>query len=461
MAGKDCRGVPVSYDNASAIAGLERAHEDTLAFQGDAIAKISNVLEEHPAFVMGHCFKAAWLTQAMETRIYDDMVKSVEAAEALEARANDRERGHIKAIRSWVEGDFFGAVQAWEAVLTQYPFDLLALQMVHLTDVLLGDVVGQRDCVARVFFLWDESVPGYEYVLGFYSFGLEENRDFFRAEEMGRQAIALRPDNPYAVHAVSHVMEMTGRQSGGIAFMRDQSHRWAVSNFANHLWWHQSLFHLDLGEIDEVFEIYDNHLRSDEIGGEKYEELDSAALLWRLNLLDIDVGDRWTTLADKWVPSAGDTLYAFNDVHAMMSFVADNRHDAADELVNANSRYVEHASDANVAMSREMGMPFCLALRDFAQGRYGDCVDRLLPVRYRTHRLGGSFAQRDIIGWTLLESALRARRFDLALALANERCALKPSSPQNWKYVARAYRGIGDRSRCERAQARAESLFAA
>lgn len=461
MTGRDFRGVPVSYDNAEAIAALEAAHEDTLAFQGDAIGKIEAVLKEHPSFVMAHCFKAAWLTQAMETRIYGEMVRSVEAAEALIARANDRERGHIKAVRAWVEGDFSSAVQTWEAVLTEYPFDLLALQLVHLTDVLLGDVVGQRDCVARVFFLWDESVPGYEYVLGFYSFGLEENRDFFRAEEMGRQAIALRPENPYAVHAVSHVMEMTGRQSGGIAFMNDQAHRWSVSNFSNHLWWHLSLFHLDLGEVDEVFTIYDNHLRSDEIGGEKYEELDSAALLWRLKLLDIDVGDRWTTLADKWVPSASDTLYAFNDVHAMMSFVADNRLEAAEELLHANARYCEHASDANVAMSREIGLPFCLALRDFAQGRYGDCVDRLLPVRYMTHRLGGSFAQRDIIGWTLLESALRARRFNLALALANERCALKPSSPQNWKYVARAYRGLGDLSRCGRAQARAESLFAA
>ena len=33
-----------------------------------------------------------------------------------------------------------------------------------------------------------------------------------RAEELGREAIAMRPDNPYAVHAVGHVMEMKGRQ---------------------------------------------------------------------------------------------------------------------------------------------------------------------------------------------------------------------------------------------------------
>jgi hypothetical protein len=256
-------------------------------------------------------------------------------------------------------------------------------------------------------------------------------------------------------------MEMNGRQSGGIRFMADFARDWETSNFANHLWWHTALFHLDVGNVGEVLSIYDNHLRSGGQTGDKYEELDASALLWRLKLLDVDTGDRWKQLADRWEPSAQDTLYAFNDVHAMMTFVSDNRIDAQKALLSANERYVESASDANVAMSREIGIPFCLAMQEFQKGRYGACVDHLLPVRYRTHRLGGSFAQRDVIGWTLLEAALRARRFDLALALANERCALKPSSPQNWLLVARAFRGLGNRDGAERASARAQSLLAA
>ncbi len=461
LGGYDCRGVPVSYSDRTAIEGLERAHECALAFRGDAIAEIDRVLAEHPSFIMGHLFKAAWLSQAMETRIYDDMVAAVAAAEALSGDANDREHGHLEAMQSWLHGDFFGAIQKWEAVLTHYPRDLLALQLVHLADVLLGDVVGQRDVVARVFNLWDENVPGFEFVLGFYSFGLEENNDYFKAEEMGRKSLALRPDNPYAVHAVVHVMEMNGRQAGGIRFMAEYVNTWGTSNFANHLWWHTALFHLDAGSIDEVLSIYDNHLRSGGQAGDKYEELDASALLWRLKLLDVDTGDRWKRLADRWEPTAQDTLYAFNDVHAMMTFVSDDRVEAQKKLLSANERYVESASDANVAMSREIGIPFCQAMQDFHKGRYGACVDHLLPVRYMTHRLGGSFAQRDVIGWTLLEAALRARQFDLALALANERCALKPSSPQNWLHVARAFKGLGDRGNAERASARAQSLLAA
>ncbi len=457
----DCRGVPLSCSDQTLVAALEPLLEDCLAFRGDPVAAAGALLAEHSDFIMGHIFKAAMLTQAMETRIYDEMLASVEAAEALRSGANERERGHIKALRAWVDGDFFGAVQSWEEVLVLYPLDLLALNMIHLTDVLLGDVVGQRDCVARVFPLWDESIPGYEFVLGFYAFGLEENRDFADAEECGRRALAIRPEHPYAIHAVAHVMEMQGRQSGGIWFITSREKTWSNSNFRNHLWWHLSLFHLDLNQIERVIEIYDSQLRSSGLHGDKYEELDAAALLWRLKLLDVDVGDRWQELADKWAGSVEDTLYAFNDVHAMMCFVSAGRQKAAQQLLNANERYCEHASDANVAMSREIGMPFLRALQDFALDLYDDCVERLLPVRYRTHRLGGSFAQRDMIGWTLLEAALRAGRYELALALAHERCGLKPSSPQNWRMAARAHAGLGADKRAAQAKARADSLLAA
>ncbi|MEM9063426.1 MAG: tetratricopeptide repeat protein [Pseudomonadota bacterium] len=458
--GKDCRGVPISYGDQSAIDGLEEAMLCALSFRGDAIGLIDRVLAEHPQFIMGHLFKASWLTQAMETRIYGEMVTALENCARLAGRANNRELGHLAAVCAWVKGDFYGAVQIWEDVLTRYPRDLIALQLAHLSHVLLGDIVGQRDTVARVFPLWDETIPGYEFVLGFYSFGLEENSDYHRAEELGREALALRPDNPYAVHAVGHVMEMKGRQHGGIRFMTDHAKHWGSSNFANHLWWHTALFHLDIDDTDEVLSIYDHHLRG-EGEGERYEELDSSALLWRLKLLDVETNGRWAELSRKWAPAAEDTLYAFNDVHAMMAFAAAGDEDAKQTLLNANERYLEHASDANAAMSREIGLPFCQAICDFQDEDYGACVDRLVPVRYMTHRLGGSFAQRDIIGWTLLEAALRGGRYELALALANERCALKSSSAQNWKFVARAYKGLGNRDGARRATAQAEVLMAA
>ncbi len=79
--GQDPRGVPVSYANQDAIEGLERAIKLSLSFRGDAIAEIDKVLDDHPDFIMGWLFKAGWLTQAMETRIYGIMVDAVKQAE--------------------------------------------------------------------------------------------------------------------------------------------------------------------------------------------------------------------------------------------------------------------------------------------------------------------------------------------------------------------------------------------
>jgi hypothetical protein len=66
-----------------------------------------------------------------------------------------------------------------------------------------------------------------------------------------------------------------------------------------------------------------------------------------------------------------------------------------------------------------------------------------MQIRSRIDLLGGSFVQRDIIGWTMVEAAIRAHRYDLALLLANQRCELKPTSLQNWLHVTRAQEGLG------------------
>ncbi len=460
MSQVDCRDVPVSTDRRENIEILERAHEEALGFIGDPVATIETALAEDPTFIMGHLFKAGMMTQAMETRVYDPMVAALEAAEALAGSANERERGHMKAIRAWVEGDFSQACTHWDRVLVDHPRDLLALQLAHLSDVLLGDTVNQRNRVQRVAAEYDESIPGYGWVLGFLSFGLEENRDYAEAEEMGRRALALNPKDPYAIHAVAHVLEMTGRQSGGIWFMSSRQDDWADTNFRNHLWWHLSLFHLDVGEVDRVLEIYDHHLRdAGPDGDNKYQELDASALLWRLKLLGYDCGQRWSELADRWEPSATDRLYAFNDVHAMMTFVADGRSDVAEQVLHANERHVHRGEDENVAMTREVGLPFCRALQAFGSGDYDEAADQLLPIRYQTARLGGSHAQRDIIHMTLIEACLRAGRYRQARVLLNERCAQKPSSPQNWKMLSRALGGCGDAASAEKARLRAASLF--
>ena len=95
-------------------------------------------------------------------------------------------------------------------------------------------------------------------------------------------------------------------------------------------------------------------------------------------------------------------------------------------------------------MTSEVGLPACRAVVAWAEERYDDVVETLLPIRRITHRFGGSHAQRDALHRLLLESAIRSRRFDLARALSSERLEVREASPYSWSQRARGLRGLGD-----------------
>ena len=51
-----------------------------------------------------------------------------------------------------------------------------------------------------------------------YAFGLEEAGQYDKAEEFGMSAIAVHPDDVWAIHAVVHSFEMRGLVDRGIPF---------------------------------------------------------------------------------------------------------------------------------------------------------------------------------------------------------------------------------------------------
>lgn len=441
----DLRGEPVSTDNRRALALYEQALVQFHSYFGDPVATIDQALVEAPDFVLGHAFRATMLLLLSERRSFPEIRASVEAAERLLPKANDRERGLVRAARRWLDGDWRGASQTWEAVLIDHPRDAFALQSAHLTDFFLGDAVNLRDRVARRLAHWSSSTPSYSYVLGMYAFGLEECNQYPRAEAVGREALDLEPRDAWAVHAVTHVMEMQNRFDEGIEWLTSRQRDWAPDNgFAFHNWWHLAIFHLEREEHDRALELYDQKIYPD--GSDvSLTMVDASALLWRLHLYGVDVGSRWRELAKVWSTKAADEngYYAFNDFHALLAYIGANDEAAARELLSAVS-VSGAAHNANSAMAREVGSPACEALQAFAQRRYGAAVDLLAPVRSIANRFGGSHAQRDIIAQTAIEAAIRGGLVNTAAQLINERLEHKPHSPLAWRFRARALDAAGE-----------------
>ena len=434
----DSRGVALSTGDPRNLAAFEAALRALNTYNGDPVVLIDAALAADPSFVMGHVLRAHVHLTLWERSVVAEIETSLAALRELDSVINDRERQHVRALDKWAAGDWDAMRGHMDRLVAEYPRDLLALQAGHIADFFHGDRDNLRGRVLRALPAWSRGDTGYAFVLGMLAFGHEECGSYALAEETGRHALALEPDDCWAHHAVAHVMEMQGRQAEGIAFMEARRDHWAQEGnaFAFHNWWHTALYHLDQDRVDRAFDIYDKGVRP-EPSEFQLTMLDAVALLWRMHLRGIDVGGRWDELAAAYKGAGEDGFYAFNDMHAMMAYAATGRMERAASLLAAIEASAGEGG-TNAMMSRAAGLSVVRAVEAFGRERYAEAADLLMPVRYRANVFGGSHAQRDIIHRTLIEAALRAGDRTLATALVNERLGLKPHCPFNLQLRERA-----------------------
>lgn len=401
----------------------------------DPVATVDQAIAESPDFAMAHVFRA--YLHLLGTEPGDISTAHASRESAKRCRADGRERAHVEAVGHLIAGRWHKAGRVLEDISIEHPYDILALQAGHLVDFFTGNARMLRDRIARALPPWSGDMPGYHALLGMYAFGLEETADYAGAERYGRMAVELNPRDGWAQHAVAHVMEMQNRQHDGIAWMRTNPDAWSEDSFFQvHNWWHLALYHLELGEIDEVLALYDGR-----IYGERstivMDMVDASAMLWRLHLRDIDVSDRWQLLSENWRPMAAAGNYAFNDMHAVMAFIGAGRPDLVSDVLEAQEVAMGRDDD-NATFTREVGRPLTLAIKAFGEGDHARVVELARPVREIAHRFGGSHAQRDLVDLTMIEAALRSGQSMLAKALCTERSALRPESPLVKLFGARA-----------------------
>jgi tetratricopeptide (TPR) repeat protein len=405
----------------------ERALDMLLTQRGDVSAEVDRLLIDDPGCVFGHCLRAALIVRAESAASRSVLAASIAAIEAACSDTDDPMRQHALAARAWLEGDSAHAVALYGAILTDRPHDVLALAVVHALDFHLGRRRVMRDRIAKVLRRWSAAVPGYASVLAMYAFALEENGQYRRAEKIARRALALDPCHPGAIHVVAHVMEMQGRVHDGLAFLAAVESAWGESTgLSIHLAWHRALFHLDANDPEGALAIYDTQIAT-AVSADMASLSDGSALLWRFQLQDIDVGERWRLLADRWAMHNLAGARPFYLVHAMMAFVAAGRPAAAMRLAEALGSTRGNGASP-LSPEDALAAPLCEALLAFARRDYAACVEWLKRVRHIAHRCGGSLAQCDVIHLTLTEAALRARQARFARALVAERTARKPAS---------------------------------
>ena len=412
----------------------ELACADFRRYINDPLAGAQKALAASPEMTMAHVLVAYLNLLGTEPAGIEVARGCCAAAAALDADA--RERGHLEAAQALAAGRWQAAALRLEDINARYPRDLLALQVGHQIDFFRGDARMLRDRIARALPAWEPSMPGWHAVLGMHAFGLEETGDYAAAEAQGRRSVELEPRDSWGWHAVAHVHEMRNAPHDGIAWLEPTRATWSNASFlGTHNAWHLALCQLELDRHDEVLRLYD-----EAIGGTGsavvLDLIDASAMLWRLHLRGVALGARGAAIAERWAAHGAGGNYAFNDLHAMIAYVLADRPREQQALLDAQQATMQSDLD-NAGFTRDVGHPASLAVQAFGAGDFDRAAALLRPIRSIAHRFGGSHAQRDLIDLTLLAAADRAGDSALAAALAAERAALRPNSPDARRIAAR------------------------
>ena len=404
---RDHRDLEISGATPAAQDAFERALEAHLSWRSGAEVHLQQALQAAPTFTMAHVL-SAYSNLCSRDR---EQVRQARIAYTTASRlpATDRERLHVAAMGAALADDFQSFNTIVHDLLERFPRDVLALQIGHALDYLTGDIEAMGARITKVLPAWSKSMPGYHAVLAMQAFSLVESAQYGQAADCGLRALELDPWDARAHHALTHVYEMTGSAAAGMRWMQQRRLYWAADTVAaTHLFWHWGLFHLAMGDIQAALVVYDEQVRSGR-SAEIADMIDASALLWRLELLGGDSGERWTELAAAWEARIEDGYCTFNDMHAMLALVGARNWRAARRLESALHRS-QARSDRYGEMTRLVGLPVCRALMAFGQGDYARATQAVSLLPTAADRIGGSQAQRGLLRLTLLEAAQRLRR---------------------------------------------------
>lgn len=372
-----------------------------LAFSPDTPDILNSLESTADPMPMALAMKIALVKMSSDPRTRSTLNDSLAALRTRFNVLNQRELAHLRALELWVADHFTEATEAYEAILRQYPLDMLALRFNHYLLFYAGDAVTLRDSVARVYNAWPRESPWHGYLDGMYAFGLEEAGEYSLAEAHGMAALSVEPKDIWAAHAVVHAMYMTERTDAGINLIAQYGDWPGYNNFRFHMVWHEALLYLQRGEEDLSLKIFDETL-VEVIADDFYlDAVNASALLLRLHMRGIDVGDRWRHLVDICERRATDDELVFATLHYLIPPAMAGDEETLHRGIASIERWArgvgtqsEVSRDVGVAVARSLA---ALSEKDLARTR-----DFLEPALPELHKIGGSHAQREIFEELLL-----------------------------------------------------------
>jgi hypothetical protein len=403
---QDRLGLALSTGSAAAAVEFRAGNDLLLTHWPGAPAAFERAIAADPGFALAHIGRAQAALRAGDTA---QVAASLAAAEAQVADLTERERGHVGYFGLLLRGQATAALAALPGHMAEHPRDAMVLDTAITPNGLIGSS-GRADRHAYLIGLMDGLAPHYgaDWWFGaMHGMALSEAGRGAEARPKVEAALAARPENAWAAHALAHVCYESGATDEARAFLRGWLPGYArEGTLFSHLAWHLALGELAAGDAAAARAIFvESCGPQSHTGPARLRLTDAASFLFRAELAGAprDAAGWQAVLgfARAMFPRPG---FAFADLHVALA-----------EAVAGDGAALAAWVAQVEALAREDRYPAAPVLAAaaagfaaFARQDYAGAIAALAPVVAERDRVGGSRAQMDLLEFTLLRAVVEA-----------------------------------------------------
>lgn len=432
----DYLGNPIDTDDHDARRALDDFIGGFIGYQPRAEGILASA-DRHPESALSNAL-AGILLMFVESPEGPGLAEAYRQRAAAVESAHPRAALYLQLLQAWISDDLDRVLSLAGRLQAQYPRDLFAAKLNQYVEFNRGN----WPALLRVGLKAVAAAPDIAQSHGMLAFAYEQCHLLEDAEASARQALALQADEPWAQHALAHVMLTQGRIEEGIVFLDSVKQHWEGLNsfMYTHNWWHLALFHLARGDDARVLEIYDRHVWGI-LPQYSQDQIGAVSLLARLELAGVDVGERWQVLAPWLQKRQADTVQPFLSLQYLYGLARANKPEA-DLLLQALRVHAHTAPAFSRAVWAEVTLPLAEALLAHARGDYPRAARLLAGSLPRLNEIGGSHAQRDLFAQIELDARLQAGDWEVAQQTLELRRRYDSLDVPTNRSLARVYRKL-------------------
>ena len=181
---------------------LEAAIEAWLGVRADGMDVLKLALAADVPMAL--CLQAHIVKSAANPYFDPVVERALAALKDRVSSLSEQEQRHVAALELVVDDDSSRAIEELEALLAEYPRDMIALRVAHMAHFYAGRAGDMRDSTDRAMRHWGRDDAFYGYLLGMHAFGCEEAGSLDQARDLALGALDVNSCDVWAAHANAH-----------------------------------------------------------------------------------------------------------------------------------------------------------------------------------------------------------------------------------------------------------------